>query len=82
VNLGFTQGPIATDLDGRIANLLNAWATDTTMEGEAIRWALRSWHVARLALQAIKEAVDEGPVDKAELLEIVAEGLEALPENA
>lgn len=73
---------VSSTLDGRIANLLTAWETDRTPEGEAMRWALRSWHVARLALQAIKEAVEVGPLDKAELLEIVAEGLEALPEDA
>jgi hypothetical protein len=76
-----TLGPIATTDDERLSNLALAWKTEPTIEGGTIRWTLEALQGARAALDAVKEvaeAMPAGSPERAELLEIVAEGL-ALP---
>lgn len=71
VGPSLSLGRIADSDDERIANALGALVDDQSIAASAARWAIENWQTARTALVAIRETAPS-----AEVLEIVAEGLE------
>jgi hypothetical protein len=74
-----TQGPIATTDDERIANVLTAIKSEVGDVADLARWALENWQAARAGLVAVREVAQESGLAagvRAELLEIVADGLD------
>lgn len=89
---GQTLGKIATTDDEQIENVLGATKTNTLARHDAgasdaelgdartVVWAIQGWQGARAGLVALREYVlldaTLSPKDRAEMLTIIAEGLE------